>query len=349
MAALGDSNSMVIGVDGGGTHTRAAIVSIEGAVLGYGEAGPSNCFEESRETVARRLEQALASAWRSSGLIARPAAAAYFGIAGVNRDWIRSIALALETAQPNAVHVDNDLKIALAGALANRPGLVVVSGTGSACYGRDPAGQEWRAGGWGSFVCDMGGAFELCRRAVQAILRAYDGRGRPTAMRARFLSALGVDHERHMLAALRRKKETYGNAALSDMAHLVTGAAGAGDRVALELAQATADALAAMVRAVLAKLEFAGGAPEVAAVGGLLSHTPILATMLAERLGEGAGAPRLVEAELAPVFGAALLALEKADGGNLGARVARMRQTAGARLQPRTPLAAGVAGALEKT
>jgi N-acetylglucosamine kinase-like BadF-type ATPase len=75
------------------------------------------------------------------------------------------------------VLVISDAQAALLGALAFRPGLLVLSGTGSIVVGWD--GRRWaRAGGLGPFVGDEGSGFWIGREWLRTITR--NGRLAPT-------------------------------------------------------------------------------------------------------------------------------------------------------------------------
>ncbi len=75
--------------------------------------------------------------------------------------------------------VTDDAFIALAGATAGEPGLVVIAGTGSIAFGRNAAGRTARAGGWGYLFGDEGGGFWIARQAIRAALSFEEGWGVP--------------------------------------------------------------------------------------------------------------------------------------------------------------------------
>jgi N-acetylglucosamine kinase-like BadF-type ATPase len=61
-----------------------------------------------------------------------------------------------------------DAQAAALGALDGRPGLLVLSGTGSIVVGHDGRGRWARAGGFGPFLGDEGSAFWLAREWLRA-------------------------------------------------------------------------------------------------------------------------------------------------------------------------------------
>ena len=150
---------LVIGVDGGGTRTRLVVAAADGRILGLGEAGCGNPSAGGEAEVRGSLAAARTRAFVQAGLEPRAAAAAFLGLAGVageeERRAVERLAVELELAPGDRTAVDHDLRVAQAGAFAGGPGLVLVAGTGSACYGRAADGRSWRAGGGGSFADDL--------------------------------------------------------------------------------------------------------------------------------------------------------------------------------------------------
>ncbi|MCA9322722.1 MAG: hypothetical protein KDB53_18415, partial [Planctomycetes bacterium] len=159
----------VLGVDAGGTRTRARLVSGDGALLASAEGGPGNLQQLGLDRLVHELHQIVATTFRRLGTPSLPLAAACFGIAGVGTPEENKVVGAalrkhvLIGGTPLLVRAD--AAIAHAGALAGEPGILVLSGTGSNVWGCDPQGREARAGGWGPVVGDEGSAFEIGRRA----------------------------------------------------------------------------------------------------------------------------------------------------------------------------------------
>lgn len=72
------------------------------------------------------------------------------------------------------VHVLSDAQVALLGALGERPGVLLLSGTGSIVVGRDARGHWARAGGFGPLLGDEGSAFWLGREWLRATTGGED-------------------------------------------------------------------------------------------------------------------------------------------------------------------------------
>jgi hypothetical protein len=90
------------------------------------------------------------------------------------------------------VLVVNDALIALEAGAGDGPGIVLIAGTGSICYGRNERGQAARAGGWGYILADEGSGWWMGQRAIQAVMRQADGRGPATSLTSRVLAHFGV-------------------------------------------------------------------------------------------------------------------------------------------------------------
>ena len=82
------------------------------------------------------------------------------------------------------VRVLSDAQVALLGALGERPGLLLLSGTGSIVVGRDAAGRWARAGGFGPLLGDEGSAFWLGREWLRATTGGEDFHAARRFMRA---------------------------------------------------------------------------------------------------------------------------------------------------------------------
>jgi len=302
-----------LGIDGGGTATRALLCDGAGRGLGAGLAGLSNYHHAGWDDAARAVATAVIRARTAAGAGDTPLAGVFLGLAGVSTPdaaarW-RAIAVQqgwVETAA--AAGVDHDIRIALAGGLSGRPGIALIAGTGSAGYGRNAAGETWKAGGWGSLLDDGGGGYWLGAQALAAAVRADDGRGPPTTLGARALARLAVPSLREamtrMIAGTLRRHE------VAQVAADVLAAADAGDEVAQRLLERGAAELALMAGAVARRI-FPAGDPEIVVTGTTGQH-PGYAPVIARALAREVPAGRVVPAELPPVAGAVLLALQQA-------------------------------------
>lgn len=304
---------VVAGVDGGGTHTRVALLRSDGALLGVGEGPSGNLHDVGRARLAEHIGLAWHAAWRAAGAPPRAVSAAFLAMASVglaqDRDEVLAVARSLELAPSERIRVDIDLTAALAGGLAGAPGIALIVGTGSSCYGRRADGHALQVGGWGSLLDDVGSATWLGTRAMTAAARAFDGRGPATVLQERVREALGITEMRAMLRAV--DADGLSRARRASLAKLVTAAARAGDAVSNALLDEGADALAECVEAAARQLAWSAPPLEVVATGGL-AQDPDYRARVRRAIERRVPFASVVEPRLENVVGAAVLALELA-------------------------------------
>lgn len=303
---------MYLGVDGGGTHTRALLVDQDGRFLGYGTAGPSNYDDVGVERAQAALSAAVGAAHHMADQRPQPCKAAFLGLAGVvsaaDEAVIHQIASTLDLAPSDAIGIDHDIRIALAGGLNGRPGIALIAGTGSACYGRNQAGESWRAGGWGQLIGDEGSSYWLGIEALKAAVAAYDGRGTPSPLLDAVLDQLNLEHINHIMHRL--YSDGLSRTEIAALAPSVVATAEGGDSVAGQLLDQGAQELARCVIAVAHHLHLRERS-ELVLIGGLLTKTDAVSGRLATLLSRQLSTCQIVPANLSPVAGAALLALQQ--------------------------------------
>lgn len=167
--------------------------------------------------------------------------------------------------------VTHDALIALSGAMAGGPGIIVIAGTGSIAFGRNGEGRIARAGGWGYIFGDEGGGFDLTRQALRAALRLEEGWGRPTILRELLLQATEARDANDLLH--RFYTTEFPRPQIAALSRLVDQAAQAGDRVARELLDGAAEKLAGIAGAVRRVL---GEDLPVAYIGGVFQSATLL-------------------------------------------------------------------------
>lgn len=324
------SEPVVLGIDVGATASRAAVVSPTGIVLGTGHAGPGSPLvtEEARRLVASQIRQAatraLEQAARRLGTdqpeLAGRAVAVHAGLTGAHLPerevaWLRET-LAAVPGWPAAedacsVTLSSDLDTAMEGALGlGQAGILVYAGTGSVARGRTPSGEHARAGGHGYLIDDRGGGFDLGREALQAVVRAWDGRGRPTSLVglvAGAANALDWDSLRQAIYGAPNPK-----AAVAGIAPLVTRAALDGDPVAREILDRAGEQLALLARALLRRLPWPDPASTPVRFGGGAFRSVLLEQSFREALQRSSPGSDVARGLLPPIGGAVLLALRAA-------------------------------------
>ncbi len=165
-----------LGIDGGGTKTTCA-VGDESQLLATATAGPSNIVRVGEAQARESLHQSVRQACAAAGITPAQVVRTCVGGSGAARPELAEVVrrCLAEILNP-PIDVVGDMQIALESAFDAGPGVVVIAGTGSIAYGRDPQGTTLRAGGWGFAIGDEGSAHWIGRAAISAILRASDPR-----------------------------------------------------------------------------------------------------------------------------------------------------------------------------
>ena len=263
----GGSDACYLGVDGGGSKTLAVIVDAAGVERGRGSAGSSNHQAVGIEAAVANLRQATDVAAHAASC-SRPPESAWLGLAGV--DHAGDIALLWPHVESLAaqVRLTNDAELVLSG-LELQIGVALIAGTGSIALGRDAAGHSARASGWGHILGDEGSGYDLGRQALQAAVRAADGRGRPTLLLQAILDDWALSEPELLLQRVYQGSD---KAAIARLAPLVLRCAEAGDAVACAIVRRAALELAVAAQTVSRRLGFAAEPLPVALGGGLLVH-----------------------------------------------------------------------------
>jgi glucosamine kinase len=294
-----------IGIDGGGTHTRAVVLDARGAEVARANGPAALADPRDPEAVAIPITYVVHAASQAAGL-SLPCAALWAGIAGVGRESVRApVQKAVErSGLARRVRIGTDSQAAFHDAFGTGAGILLVSGTGSVARGRSESGREARVGGWGSLLGDEGSGYWVGLESLKRVARAVDGRGGRTALTEALLASLGVEAPDALViwAAEASKAE------VAALVPVVVDAARHGDVVAGQiLAHAVGD-LVAHVRTMLATLGPWKERPRVALTGGLLGPRGPLRRAIEDALREQELRP--TERDPDPALGAAKLARE---------------------------------------
>jgi N-acetylglucosamine kinase-like BadF-type ATPase len=204
-------------------------------------------------------------------------------MAGSDREPVRDQIVAWATTCRLAEHIRivPDASLLLASIPTSEPAAALIAGTGSLALARDAQGRTARAGGWGPLIGDEGSAYWVARQALQAVVRAADGRRQPTELTAPLLEACCPGRPildlPAAVAAMDRSR-------LAALAPIVTRTAEAGDSAAAEIVGQAAEHLAEMVWAALQQLELECIPVELVLTGGLLAGSTWMQRELARML-----------------------------------------------------------------
>jgi N-acetylmuramic acid 6-phosphate etherase len=217
----------------------------------------------------------------------RPAAVA-IGMAGARTEKDRNrIRRAAAKAWPLIpCYATSDLETALAAAGTNsepEPAatVLVLSGTGSCCFGRKSGGRKSaKIGGWGHILGDKGSGFEIGLRALKAVVYYLDRDGEWSRLGRLLLRALQLNEPEELIGWVQtaRKDE------LAALAVEVFRAAAVRDRIASDILTGAACGLAMDAVACAARLAARGARARFVLSGGVLLKQPRFAARVGREI-----------------------------------------------------------------
>lgn len=301
---------LVVGVDGGGTRTRAAILD-GNRVLGEGTAGPSNPLRVGIANGAVAIRDAIDKACAAALVQRDDIIAAGVGLAGVRRKDIRTRMreALVETLGIENIELLPDADMALYGATEGAPGVVVISGTGSVSCGVNRQGKRVYAGGWGPVAGDEGSGSWIARRALQAVAHATDERGPKTTLATAACTYFQVATPDDLATAIYAPSMT--NDRIAGFSKKVIEAASAGDPVARQILTEAGRELGKAAVTVIRKLKMEGERFQVAFVGGVFSAGELVIAPLREAIIRVAKKAFIAEPSFSPTFAAGRIAQEQ--------------------------------------
>ncbi|MEQ8819350.1 MAG: BadF/BadG/BcrA/BcrD ATPase family protein [Sumerlaeia bacterium] len=253
----------VLGVDGGGTKTVGAIMNGDGQMLAREVFPSSNPHSNDRAAVADVLQTLVSSLCERARITPADIDAVCMGLAGCDSPKEREMitGLVAPALDPRTrLLIVNDAVVAMVAVLGELHGILVIAGTGSICLGHHRAtGRTTRAGGWGHLLSDEGSGYLIGLGALQAVMRAFDGRGESTSLTARVFDRLECKEARDIITW------TYRDAAfktrIAALSPLVMEEDEKGDAVAGAILDTEAAKLAECVESVHRRM-FGAEAPE---------------------------------------------------------------------------------------
>jgi len=266
-----------LGIEAGGTRTVALAVC-NGEPVRRLETGPANV----RLVGDRELVRHFAEIGRE---MPQPVSIA-IGMAGARAESDRErIRRAAARAWPSVpCHATNDLETALMADAGqrrkDRTRVLVLSGTGSCCFGRTPDGKTAKVGGWGHILGDKASGYEIGLRGLKAVVYYYDRDGRLSPLGQRILRSLQFNEPDDLIGwALSASKTDIASLALE----VFTGAA-KGEKIPVDILKGAACSLARDAAACATRLCKRGTPVEFVLAGSVLLKQPRFAGQVGREL-----------------------------------------------------------------
>jgi N-acetylglucosamine kinase-like BadF-type ATPase len=301
----------IIGVDGGGTKTDFLLATDEGQVVARRIEPASNIQNLGNEKCEEVLRNGIEGLCNQAGISIKDVSYTCLGLGGLDTEQdlqaYQSIVIKIFGIHTKRVALENDCFIAIYSGTLGKPGMALVSGTGSMAIGVNEKGEQARSGGWGYLFGDEGSAFDIGRHGAIAALKAKDGRGPWTELVGALEAEFGMDL---FDAAIDQYRNPTPQTKIASLARIVDTVAQKGDRIALKIIKDGAEELADAALAVVKQLKFTSSPIPVSLTGGTF-NSPIMMEELRSALKQSEYSFDLIRPVLPPIAGSYILALLK--------------------------------------
>lgn len=303
------SNQIVIGIDGGGTHTRVMVSDLDGNVLSYIERGSASIYKD--DQAIQNVHEAIAEALHMADRSCEHAQALAAGIAGYDNpsdlEWITPLTEFPGLTCPKW-HV-NDAVSAHSGALMTKPGIVVIAGTGSIITGITEDGQYIRNYDFHHYAASA--ARFISYDAVYETLAGHTNESDGKLIRL-MLEHWNVSSINEFAAAAKRgftEDRRERDKRFGEFAPVLTEAAEQGSSVAVRVCNRAIDQMKVGIELIASS--FISDEVAVTFIGSVV-NSPYFYRLLSEQLTTSGSNKRfaVVKPQFAPVTGSVLLALK---------------------------------------
>lgn len=276
------AETVLLGIETGGTKTIAiaAATSASRRRVVRVELGPANLRLISDADFLALLREIKSKT---------PAPAAIgIGLPGLRtaQDETRVRSL-VATVWPNIpAQATHDLELALQAAEVDEPAskhlakVVVLSGTGSCCYGKSAEGRAAKLGGWGHLLGDKGSGYDIALHGCRAAVYYFDRDGEWTELGQSILRELALNEPNDLIAWVQGADKKQ----IAALAVSVFDAWKKRDPHAREIIESTAHGLAADAVKCAARLERPDATVQFILAGSVLLKQPKFAEMVAESI-----------------------------------------------------------------
>ena len=230
-----------VGVDGGGTKTALVACTFDGQEVASALCGPLNYNFIGIDAALENLCEGVKALGLPKGSIAA------IGIGDPSIDDQSESPMAKKFAKRAGkllhapVYVRSDAYMTLFALTGGKkPGVLIISGTGSMAIGESREGEILVSGGWGRITGDEGSGYYIGREGICAALRAADAVAPQTTLTTAALAYFGVCNPRQLIPVFYDGEEEPDIAGFS---RCVAKCAADGDKIAMGILLDAADRL----------------------------------------------------------------------------------------------------------
>lgn len=302
----------VVGIDGGGTKTVAALANLRGKILKTAKSGSSSFIKigvrKAVSNIIEAIEKLLKNNKKAKIL------STFIALAAIeeNKEFKKIIKEKL-SFEPKIsqifkgkVIIDSDQIEGFRVGTDEKEGIVLIAGTGSVAHGWRRE-KEAHASGWG-WLSDEGSGFWVGQKAFQAVFKDLDGRDSKTIMTNLFLKKFNVKRVEDLKRKIYLRNNLIKN--VSSLSILVDEAVQKKDRIAKEILTKAGEELALTATTVIKELKLERVEFPLVFIGGMFKSKIVL-NKAKKEIKKIAPKVKFIRPKKEPVVGAVKLAIER--------------------------------------
>ena len=303
----------VIGIDGGGTKTEAALADLRGKIFKITRSGPASPRNIGVKKTAQNVAEAISKLLE--GTKNKKILSTYIGLPTVEKeeykrkkDEIKKEILnnkKITLIKKGKIIIESDQKVAFRSGTAKRDGIVLISGTGCVCRGWR-GGKDVKSSGWG-WLADEGSGFWVGQKGFQAFYKELDGRGKKTLITKLIFRKWNLKSKEDLLKKVYLKDSIRQTSLISK---IVDEAANREDKIARNIMEEVGKELALSAITVIKKLKFQKTRFPLILIGGMF-NSKIVLNQFQKEVKKTAPKVEFVLPRVDPVIGAVKLAIEQ--------------------------------------
>jgi N-acetylglucosamine kinase-like BadF-type ATPase len=305
----------VIGVDGGGMKTAAALANLKGKILAQVKTGPSNVQKIGIKLAIKNIIKALNQI--SKKYPKDKIAFIYIGLAGgLERDKNKKEEIKkqllknseLSWVSSKNILIEDDQLIAFRSGIDDKRGILIIAGAGSIIVGWNK-NKKIIVGGRDYLIGDEGSGFWIGEMALRAVCSSIDGIIPKTLLQKYIFKKLKIKTEKDLLRKIYQSKTVE---TIISLSFIVNKAAEKKDKIARAILIQASQELATRVNLMIKKLNFKNKKFSLVLVGSVFKSKIVL-NQIKKEIKKFSPRVNFIRPQKDPVIGAIKLAIEKSS------------------------------------
>ena len=296
--------ALLIGIDGGATHSTAVAAWNDGTVAAVAHGGGLNINNIGTEAVRGHMESMVHELCKKAGAAPACVCAGMAALDAPADEATTEKFTGLLTR--DQLDLQSDAYVALMGLTQGKPGMIAICGTGSMLMLADDAGDQYISGGWGYLMEDSGSGYAIAREGLLAAIDEYEGTGPATPLTACACEFFGMTDLRKVIDFL--YSPDFSPDKLAAFARHVLAEADKGDPISYAIIRKNMRKLAGQAAALFKK---APEARHMGLYGGIFAHSEPARSEFSEKLRADVPGCIICSPEFRPELGAIIHLLKK--------------------------------------